>query len=977
MKKLIFLFFIVSCLAGRAALTFVAREPFVGPGTLTSMSPGSNFTSVSGTFTKVRVGPYPAANLMTAPGWSADIRTTASVSYRGTVNLTGPVSTCGLWGTWVRIKALPSTNNYMSVLQLLDQSNNNVVMDFTINSKGVISTSPYDYGGTAPIFTSPAIVPNTWVWLAVAWQIQTGPNFPYGVRCMSMPLGGTLNVWGSADGLGALATSFSGVNVGLQTGGTGPMLRIGCPSLYSMNSFTDIAYPTDITPPVEQSNNWYVNTASGNDNNDGSTPATAWQTATKINTESQYCGMLDSNAAGPGGGDVLTIDTSGAPLVIGANTLTFATQGLKVQPVNGQTYINCQAEEILSNASFTKTAGLNNTYQTSDTQALIVAWENDKWMWHVKSASYGASASVTNPQTSVTTNYPTTGAALDAVAGSFYTDGTNLYIHPFGGTNPTTDNQVYTRSINRGNGLSAVSFIAGNYRAIGFYIRKTTLVDSGDNDFGAYCFQDGVLTGSGLSSSIEGGYFAYGDKHCFGSTGGVTGSTLLILNTECEQGHPYCAYGGQTPFVSYSGATTADNIHIYQGCSCLARSGLVGSTAGDPLGTGGDIILSHNNGSGTSFASITLNNCNFSSGSVDLGVSNSIICNNTSMAELLTNSPTNCTGCSFTNQNGNGAAVQMLTGATNLTLQSCIVRPTWVLGAAGLSGSIPTYYGLLLKGTSLVEGCTFDLSGISGDSSTYLKQGFIQRIGALNLTYRNNVYVVPSGENLPLLYNAAGSDTLTFDHNAYDLGSGTTLLRNYIAFTSSDLTFGQWQSLGEDCANSSLNANLLLQNDIPQTGSPLINAGADLGSMADFTGTVFTHRNTIGAYQEGTYLAAQSISGFPALQTLVMTGAPVNLPSTTSAGLSITYSVLSGPATIAGHVLTLNGTGTVVLTASQTGNSVYAPLSDLATLTVNSPANDTPAMPTWGLILLGALLALSAARSLRETGPLKATQEIL
>ena len=913
----------------------------------------------------VRVGPRTTA--IAAPGWSADVRTAGPANYRGTIALSGAASTCGMWGTWVRIKSLPPSGGYLSVMQLLNQTSN-VVMDFVINSNGVISTAPYDYGKVPPTFTSPAIGVNTWVWLSVAWQQQSTSNGgTYGIRCMFMPLGGTsLTTWGSADGLFAGASSFSAVNVGLQTGGNGPKVRIGCPSLYAMASFSDIAYPSDIVPPAEQSYSWYVDAANGNDNNDGSTPTTAWKSADKITTESQYCGMLDSNAAGPGGGDVLTIDTSKDPLVIDTNTLTFSTQGLKVQPTSGQTYIKCQAEEFLSNASFTKTAGLNSTYQTTDTQTLVVAWENDKWMWHVKSASYGASASVTNPQTSVTTNYATTGAALDALPGSFYTDGTNLYIHPFGNTNPITDGNVYTRSINRNNGLGAVTFTAGNYRAIGFYIRKTTLVDQGDNDFGAYCFQDDVSSGYGLSSSVEGCYFAYGDKHCFGSTTGVTGSTLLVLNTECEQGHPYCGFGGQTPFVSFSGETTADNVHIYNGCTCLTRSGLIGSAAGDPIGTGGDIILSHNQGSGTSFASITVTGCNFASGSVDLGVSTNLYCTNTKLAQFLANSPLTCQGCTFTNQGANGVVVQLQSGATNLTMRNCIINPTWILGAAGPSGGVPIYYGLLLSGSALIEGCTFDLSGMSGNSATNFQQGFIQRTGALNLTFRNNVYIVPSGENLPLLYDATSSDTLTFDHNAYDLGGGTILARDFGTTSPANLTFAQWQALGKDCANSSLNADLLLQNDIPQSGSPLVNAGADLGSMADFTGTVFAHRNTIGAYQEGTYLAPQSISGFPALQTLAVSDSPVSLPATTATGLTITYSVVSGPATVSGNILKLTGIGTVVLTASQSGNSSYAALSDTETVTVTAAPTDTPTMPTWGLILLASLLAFVAVRS-RQT----------
>jgi hypothetical protein len=903
----------------------------------------------------VAVGPRTSS--IPAPGWSADIRVTGAANYRGSINLTGPSSLCGMWGEWIRVKSLPTSGGYMSVLQLLNRANTNVVVDFTINDKGVLTATPFNSGGASTVFTGPTITPNTWIWIAVAWQIQSGSNFPYGVRCLSMPLGATsLTTWGTADGLNALDTSFSSVNAGMQTGGVGAIVRIGCPSLYAMSTFTDIAYPSDIIKPVEQSNNWYVNTVTGNDNNAGTSPSTAWKTASKILTESQYSGMLDSNAAGPGNGDILTIDTSGAPLVIGANTLTFATLGLKVQPVSGQTYIKCQAEEFLANASFTATSGLAKTYQTADTQTNIVAWENDKWMWHVKSASYGAAASVTDPKTGITTNYPTTGAALDAVPGSFYTDGNQLYIHPFGDTNPVSDGKTYTRSINRGGGLAAVAFTAGNYRAIGFYIRKTTLVDQGDNDFGAYCFQDGVLQGAGLSSSVEGGYFAYGDKHCFGSTGGVTGSTLLVLDTECEQGHPYCGFGGQTPFVSYSGAVSADNIHTYRGCTCLTRSGLIGSTAGDPQGTGGDIVLSHNNGSGISFATITFDNCNFASGTATIGVANNLVFTNQSQIGQVY---TSCANTTIQQTTFPSQLVDMQSGATNLTVQNCLIKPIWALSPS------PTYYGFLVSGTVLIEGCTFDLSGISGNSAAYFQQGMIQRTGALNLTFRNNAYVVPSGENLPLLYNAASSDTLTFDHNAYNLGGGTLIARNFNAVTSTNLTFAQWQDLGLDCTNSSLNANLLLQSDVPQSGSPLINGGLDLGSMPDVTGAVYAHRNTIGAYQgSGAYLPAQTIANFPPTENVPFTTTAITLPAITSSGLGITYSVVSGPARVSGNSLTLTGTGLVTLTAVQSGNSSYAPLSETETLNVTASAIDTPTMPIYGLLLLGALMILVAGRSL-------------
>jgi hypothetical protein len=882
------------------------------------------------------------------------MRTSGPSNYRGTVNLTGSTSQCGLWGAWVRIKALPpNSDGYLSVLQLLNLGNN-VVMDFKLNSSGVISFQPYSNGTAAPTLTSPSIPLNTWVWLGVAWKMQSTNSQLYNLRCLSMNLGGPLVTWGSVDGLNSASFSFTGVNVGLQTGGVGPMLRLGCPTLYSMNSFSDIAYPPDVIPPVEGSYVWYVNADSGNDGNDGATPSTAWKSADKLSAESQYCGLLDSNVTGAGNGDVVTIDTSSAPLVMDTNPLTISTQGVAVQPATGQSTIRCQAEKFLSNSAFKLTSGLARTYQTADTQADIVAWENDKWMWHIKSSSYGASASVTNPSNGTTTNYATTAAALDSLAGSFYTDGTNLYIHPFGDTNPVSDGKIYTRSINRAQ-QSAVIFLAGNYRATGLYVRKTTLVDSADNDFGAYCFQDEVLHGTGFSNLVENGYFAYGDKHCFGSTGGATASTLLVRNTDCEQGHPYCGYGGQSPFVSYSGVTTADNVHTYQACTCLARSGLIGSTAGDPIGTGGDIILSHNNGAGSAFATIIIDDCNFASGSIDMGAATNLVITDHTQASLVYTYSVNTTVQEATLTDG---GVQMETGAASLLVQNSVIKPIPPPGQTALTG-------FLLQGNATIRGCTFDLSGLTGTFS-----GLIQRSASMNLSFRNNVYLVPSAASIPLLANVTPSDQLLFDHNAYQLGGGKLLAVNFTnsAGQTDTYDFAQWQSLGYDCINSSLNASLLLQNDMPQSGSPLANAGIDLGSLMDYTGTTYAHRNTIGAYQgSAAYRAQQSLSTVAPLAT-ENSDSIVHLPSTTDQGLPVTYTIVSGPAQLNGNTLTFTGVGTVTLSATQPGSSADASLSVTETLSIVAltVANDTPTLPEWALILMGVLLAWTGARSLRN-----------
>ena len=64
-------------------------------------------------------------------------------------------------------------------------------------------------------------------------------------------------------------------------------------------------------------------------------------------------------------------------------------------------------------------------------------------------------------------------------------------------------------------------------------------------------------------------------------------------------------------------------------------------------------------------------------------------------------------------------------------------------------------------------------------------------------------------------------------------------------------------------------------------------------------------------------------------------GQSATLQATDSAGLPITYTVISGPAVIVGNTLRLTGAGTVVLQASEAGNAVFESTQTTQTFTVN------------------------------------------
>jgi hypothetical protein len=82
--------------------------------------------------------------------------------------------------------------------------------------------------------------------------------------------------------------------------------------------------------------------------------------------------------------------------------------------------------------------------------------------------------------------------------------------------------------------------------------------------------------------------------------------------------------------------------------------------------------------------------------------------------------------------------------------------------------------------------------------------------------------------------------------------------------------------------------------------------------------------------------ASQTITFTPLPGTVVYGVSPMTLSASSSAGLTVTLSVVSGPATISGSMLKINGAGNVVVAANQTGNSNYAAAAEVKqTIVVN------------------------------------------
>ena len=95
---------------------------------------------------------------------------------------------------------------------------------------------------------------------------------------------------------------------------------------------------------------------------------------------------------------------------------------------------------------------------------------------------------------------------------------------------------------------------------------------------------------------------------------------------------------------------------------------------------------------------------------------------------------------------------------------------------------------------------------------------------------------------------------------------------------------------------------------------------------------------------------------FPAIPNQTLGEQPFALSASASSGLTVVYSVVSGPATVLGGTVTLTGAGTVVIQAAQGGNAIYAaalPVTQSFTVS-SSPPTLASIAPAGGVVGSGA-----------------------
>ena len=190
----------------------------------------------------------------------------------------------------------------------------------------------------------------------------------------------------------------------------------------------------------------------------------------------------------------------------------------------------------------------------------------------------------------------------------------------------------------------------------------------------------------------------------------------------------------------------------------------------------------------------------------------------------------------------------------------------------------------------------------------------------------------------------------------YALESGNSTLTNL----SQTITFpaipNQTYGVGTLTLSGYVSSGLALTYSVP-TGSA---SATNNQLFVTGAGTVTVVANQLG---DGNYAPAMPVTNSfvvspanqfittPQLPPITYGSGPINLASSAQpSGLGVTFSVLSGPATISNNVMNITGAGTVTLIATQPGNSNYLSASNVTSSFVVGRASNLISFTSLGAI---------------------------
>ena len=317
-----------------------------------------------------------------------------------------------------------------------------------------------------------------------------------------------------------------------------------------------------------------------------------------------------------------------------------------------------------------------------------------------------------------------------------------------------------------------------------------------------------------------------------------------------------------------------------------------------------------------------------------------------------------------------------------------------VLTSTGISLAAPTALVILPSGTLVVTDSSNNVSLLPKGTGSALPIGTLAPAApqGLALDLAGNIYIADTAGNRVLELNTSSPTLATFGTVAQGTASATvtTTVRNSGNATltlaaaptldSGDTAF-KVLSGGTCAASTSLTpaAACTVQNSFtPNTAGPVAGTTTLTDNQLAYTLVSTTSSETAafaangtqaialtGTGQAGSGTTAQTITFSAPASPVLYSGQTIPLSATSTSGLTVSFSVTSGPASVTGNGLTLTGAGTVVLAAGQGGNNTYAPATPVSQSIIVNPGPQTitfpaPASP---VVYSTAPIALSATAS--------------
>jgi hypothetical protein len=237
--------------------------------------------------------------------------------------------------------------------------------------------------------------------------------------------------------------------------------------------------------------------------------------------------------------------------------------------------------------------------------------------------------------------------------------------------------------------------------------------------------------------------------------------------------------------------------------------------------------------------------------------------------------------------------------------------------------------------TEANQAVTFALAATDadGDPLTYTLVGFTSGTATL------------SGTEVTFTPTAAGSGTVTFTASDGYATSNVGTIAISIAAAPAAVTLDNLSQSYDGTPKSAVAATNPAGLATVITYNSSGTAPSAVGTYA-VVATVTDPRYTGSASGTLTITASNQTVTFPAIPDHTFGDAPFAVSATASSGLPVTFSVLSGPATVSGDLVTLTGAGTVVLQATQAGGDNFSAANATESFAVAAGAAAAPTITT-------------------------------